>query len=457
MPTQAESERHKTSGLPVSGPDLVTLGWASASHAAAASSALGGAQTLQREQHPQHSAAALVPAAAKLPSLAQPASMAPDVAAATCAACVPPTAVQPSPPQLQPLKHVPGEAQLQGHSHAPPADHYRPAHASGPLLSLDCPATTLEDASQATGQQPQTLAAQQHSMAEAASQWKQADRQAAREGMWPNSAAHTTPGGAVVPETPSSLALGVHAHARPDAQAQLDQTSARRPQLTPARKQTGAAPSQPDPVGTGQPETATMSALSQHASGPEAPVLFESAAATAAALGEGMPEVAGAWRTGFPESVNDLGLKQHAPGLKVPRQPHTAATRPSAAALDQATAHPAAGAEEAAQPDAEPGPWRSKRKAVSQHPCTTGPPVTTQNDMPAQDGTADTARMQEICARDVHDLSAEQSLLPRDSCGYCACSKSALETPAWRQDQVDDKRQAVWLAYDHATRRPIFD
>ena len=453
MPTQAERERHETCGLPVSGADIVSLGWASASHAAAASSALRSTQALQRELHPQHSNAAPAAAAAKLPSLAQPASMAPDVAAATCAACVPPTAVQSSQPK--PVGNIPGGVQLQGHSHARSAGYHRPAHASGPLLSLTCSAT-LDNASQATGQQPQTLAAQQHFMAEAASQRKQADRQAAREGRCPDGAAHTTPGDAVVLGTPSSSALGVHACARPHAQAQLDQRPARQPQLTAARTHTGAAPSQPDPMRTGQPEVATRSALSQHAPGSDARVLFSSAAATAMVLGKGMPDVVEARRTGIPESVTDLGLSQHAPGLEEPMQPHTAATRPSAAALEEATAHPAAGAEEAAQPDIEPGPWRSKRKAVSQHPCATEPPVPAQTNMPAQDGTADAVPMEEIGTADIHDLSAEQSLLPRSSCGYCEGSSSALGIPAWLQDQVGDKRQAVPLAVPSLTDLSAF-
>ena len=387
---QAERGRQDLSALPLSGVvDLVSLGWASPCHATATGAGLRRAHLLERAPHQQDAAAAPSAAAQQLPSPAQTPIMAPDVTADMRIESGRPVAAPAFQTELRPSNHAVAAHQCDTVSHGTPPGHDRPANLLEALFTMDG-AAVIPGAPQPVGQDSQPVAAQRPiSMATSATHSIQGGPQAAREGACFSVAHHTMPAAAfTVPEAAHSDAFTQHVQARPHAQALLKLTSACQAQPAAAGMQEAAA----------QPEQC---------------------------------------RTSSPGIAAGQVLSQPAPGSEALMQPSSAAAMPlAAAAVGEGAAQPAAGSEETAQREAQPGPWRTKRKAVTQSPCTTQPSTIAAPPTLADGGTADAAPIQDDAPSDVQKPSAEQSQLQNGSQGDTTGSGCAQDTPAWLQDQV---------------------
>ncbi len=291
--------------------------------------------------------------------------------------------------EVQAINHAVAAHQCDTVSHETPPGHGRPTNLLEALFTMDG-AAIISGAPQSVGQDSQPVAAQHPiSMATSDTQSIQGGPQAPREGACFSVAHHTIPAAAfTVPEAASSGAFTQHVQARPHAQAHVKLTSAC--QAQPAAAGTQEAADQPEQCRTSSPCIAAGQVLSQPA-----------------------------------------------PGIEMLMQPSSAAAMPlAAAAVGESAAQPAAGSEEAAQCEAQPGPWRTKRKAVTQSPCTTEPSTIAAPPTLADGGTADVAPIQDGAPLDVQKPSAEQSQLQNGSQGDTTGSACARDTPAWLQDQV---------------------
>lgn len=381
MHAQAEVGRQNLPALPVSGADLVSLGWASPRHAAAASAALRRAQVLESAPHAQHAAAAPVTAAQQLPSPAETASMASGAAADKRTGAMQAPAVRSPQSHSQPTDHANAAAQIDRPPHESlSSDHDRSADLLVALLSQDY-AATIPGATQPVAAQRQGY------MAKADIQHTQIDTQAVKDSARFSGTLHMTPSAAsAVPAPAYSDAFRGPAQARPHAQAHVNYTSA----------------CQAQPAAAGVQEAAAQPAQ---------------------------------WRTTLPGTAAGRVLSHPAPASKAPMQPSSSAGMPpTAAAPGEAALQAPAGSQEAAQPEVQPGPWRTKRKAETQSPCTTEPPAMVIAPILAEDGTA--APIGGGVTADVQDPSAEQSQLQSGSKGDNIVTDPAQDASAWLQDQV---------------------
>ena len=316
--------------------------------------------------------------------------MASGAAAESRTVAMQPLAVHCPHPHAQPVDHTSAAAQFERPLHLTAAsDHDRPADLLDALISMDC-AATVPAAAQPPRQNAQPAADQrQINMAEAAIQHVQIVTQAAKGSLGFNGAQLTGPAAASgVPEVANSHAYAEPVQAESPDQAQVNQASAY--QGPPAAADTQEAPARPESGRTTLPGTATGQVYSQP--GPSSEVLIQPSSAAAAPL--------------------------------------------SAAATGEAAAQPAAGSEEAAQPEVQPGPWRNKRKATSQSPCTTEPPGFVAAPTLTEGATADEGPTGDGIAAEIQNPSAEQSQTQGDSRGGEQGSDPAQDVPAWLQDQV---------------------